>query len=47
MRNGWGLFGQAIVNCYLLIVNFQPLGQRDAIHDDVEYAVGPCGACPE
>jgi hypothetical protein len=39
------LVKQAIVNCYLLIVNSQHLGSHDAIRDGVEYAHGPCDAC--
>ena len=41
------LVKQAIVNCYLLIVNSQHLGPCDAIRDGGGYAVGPCDACAE
>ncbi len=38
---------EAIVNCYLLIVNSQHLGLHDAFRDGGEYAVGPRDACLE
>ena len=38
------LFYSFRASTQLLIVNFQPLGPRDAIHDGGEYAVGPCDA---